>query len=151
MRNSRILPVCLMVLMLAGCGSPSRSGNREMIADGVSAKAPRILGVNAYLWQAALDTLSFLPLASVDPFGGVIISDWYLPPASPGERIKVTVHVMDRALSADGLKVTVFRQERKGADWQYAPAHPDTARQLEDSILTRARELRLHAQSLQSS
>ena len=99
-----------MVLTLAGCGSPSsRSVDREMGSDGVSVTA-RTLGVNAYLWHASLDTLSFLPLASVDPFGGVIISDWYVPPASPGERMKITVHVMDRALNADGVKVRVFRQ-----------------------------------------
>ena len=124
-----------------------------MGADGVSATAPRILGVNAYLWHASLDTLSFLPLASVDPFGGVIISGWYVPPASPDERMKITVHVMDRALSADGVKVRVFRQERNGADWQYAATNPDTARKLEDTILTRARELRqaAHVESLQRS
>jgi hypothetical protein len=114
-----------------------------MGTDGVSAPAPKALGVNAYLWHASLDTLSFLPLLLVDPFGGVIISDWYAPPTSPGERLKVTVHIMDRTLGADGLKVAVFRQVRHSADWQYAETNPETARKLEDAILTRARELRL--------
>ncbi len=34
------------------------------------------IGVNSYLWRATLDTISFMPLASADPFGGVIITDW---------------------------------------------------------------------------
>jgi hypothetical protein len=99
--------------------------------------------VNSYLWHASLDTLSFLPLVSADPFGGVIISEWYVAPTSPDERLKVTVYIMDRALRADGLKVVVFRQTRNGTAWQDAQPSPDTAHKLEDSILTRARELRL--------
>jgi uncharacterized protein DUF3576 len=101
------------------------------------------LGVNSYLWHATLDTLSFLPLTSADPFGGVIISEWYVAPTSPDERLKVTIYIMDRALRADALKVVVFRQVRNGTIWQDATASPDTAHKLEDSILTRARELRL--------
>ena len=101
------------------------------------------IGVNAYLWRASLDTLSFLPLTSADPFGGVIISEWYVAPSSPNERLKVTVYIMDRALRADGLKVVVFRQVKAPAGWADATPSPDTAHKLEDSILTRARELRL--------
>ena len=81
------------------------------------------LGVNSYLWHAALDTLSFMPLASADPFGGVIITDWYVAPNAPDERLKVTIYIMDRNLRADGLKVVVFRQTRTGAAWSDAAAH----------------------------
>jgi hypothetical protein len=108
-----------------------------------------MLGVNAYLWQASLDTLSFLPLLSADPFGGVIITDWYVPTPGVGERLKVTVYVMDRTLRADGLKVVVFRQTRNGTNWQYAQGNADTERKLEDAILTRARDLRLAAMHMQ--
>ncbi|MBN8905813.1 MAG: DUF3576 domain-containing protein [Rhodospirillales bacterium] len=101
------------------------------------------VGVNAYLWRAALDTLSFMPLSSADPFGGVIITDWYVAPSLPDERLKVTIYIMDRNLRADGLKVVVFRQTRNGANWGDATPNPDTAHKLEDAILTRARELRL--------
>jgi hypothetical protein len=101
------------------------------------------LGVNSYLWHATLDTLSFLPLVSADPFGGVIISEWYVAPTSPNERLKVTVYIMDRSLRADGLKVVVFRQTRNAGGWLDAQPSADTAHKLEDSILTRARELRL--------
>jgi hypothetical protein len=141
----RVLPALLCALALAGCGS-SNDGAREMDT-GVSAIASgssRVtLGVNSYLWHASLDTLSFLPLVSADPFGGVIISEWYVAPSSPNERLKVTVYIMDRALRADGLKVVVFRQTRGTAGWADATPSPDTAHKLEDSILTRARELRL--------
>ena len=141
----RVLPALLCALALAGCGS-SNDGAREMdtgVSSIASGSSRVTLGVNSYLWHASLDTLSFLPLTSADPFGGVIISEWYVAPSSPNERLKVTVYIMDRALRADGLKVVVFRQTRNGNAWQDAQPSADTAHKLEDSILTRARELRL--------
>ena len=141
----RVLPAFFCALVLAGCGS-SNDGSKDMdtgtsaIASGSSRMT---LGVNSYLWHASLDTLSFLPLVSADPFGGVIISEWYVSPTSTNERLKVTVYIMDRALRADALKVVVFRQVAANGAWQDAQASADTAHKLEDSILTRARELRL--------
>lgn len=102
------------------------------------------IGVNSFLWRASLDTLSFVPLASADPFGGVIISEWYSAAQSPNERFKLTVYILDRRLRADGLRVAVFRQQRDGADWRDTPADPQTAVQLENAILMRARELRVN-------
>lgn len=102
------------------------------------------IGVNSYLWRASLDTLAFMPLASADPFGGVILTDWYSPPEAPSERFKVNLYILDRQLRADGLRLSVFRQMRGPAgDWQDAGVGPDTARQLEDAILTRARQIRI--------
>ena len=141
----RVLPALLCALVLAGCGS-SNDGTRDMdtgTGNIASGSTRMTLGVNSYLWHASLDTLSFLPLVSADPFGGVIISEWYVAPANPDERLKVTIYIMDRALRADALKVVVFRQVRSANIWQDATPSPDTARKLEDSILTRARELRL--------
>lgn len=141
----RVLPALLCALVLAGCGS-SNDGTKDMDTgtSGIASGSTRMtLGVNSYLWHASLDTLSFLPLQSADPFGGVIISEWYVAPTSPDERLKVTIYIMDRALRADALKVVVFRQTRNGNVWQDAAPSPDTAHKLEDSILTRARELRL--------
>ena len=141
----RVLPALLCAMVLAGCGS-SNDGAREMDTgtSAIASGSSRVtLGVNSYLWHASLDTLSFLPLTSADPFGGVIISEWYVAPSSPNERLKVTVYIMDRALRADGLKVVVFRQVKAPAGWADATPSPDTAHKLEDSILTRARELRL--------
>jgi hypothetical protein len=143
----RILPMLLCALALptlAACGGDEKSTDMETGATIVAGGSGKMtLGVNSYLWHAALDTLSFMPLASADPFGGVIITDWYVAPAAPNERLKVTIYIMDRNLRADGLKVVVFRQTRNGAAWADAAATPDTAHKLEDAILTRARELRL--------
>ena len=143
----RILPLlfCALALPLAACGSSTApSTDMDTGATIVAGGNNRVtLGVNSYLWHAALDTLSFLPLQSADPFGGVVITDWYVAPNAPDERLKVTIYIMDRALRADGLKVVVFRQTRNGAAWTDAQPSPDIAHKLEDAILTRARELRL--------
>lgn len=102
------------------------------------------IAVNGYLWRASLDTMSFMPLRSADPFGGVIVTDWYVAPESPNERFKVQVYILDRQLRADGLRVSVFRQVRDAyGAWEDAPIKPETASQLENAILTRARQLRV--------
>ena len=102
------------------------------------------LPVNKYLWQGALDTLAFLPLASSDPFTGVIATEWGATPQAPGERFKVTAFVTSQALSAASLKVAVYREVRnEDGLWVPAPVSPETARSLEDAILTRAREIRI--------
>jgi hypothetical protein len=102
------------------------------------------IGVNGFLWRAALDTISFMPIASADPFGGVILTDWYVPSDTPGERTKLNIFIRDRELTANGVKVSVFRQ-MKGAkgDWQDAPVAASTATSLENAILTRARQIRM--------
>jgi hypothetical protein len=102
------------------------------------------IGVNSYLWRATLDTLSFMPLATADPFGGVIITDWYNNPQAPSERFKVTVYILDKKLRADGIKVSIFRQLRSGEGvWVDQQAADDTRVQIENAILTRARQLRV--------
>jgi len=98
---------------------------------------------NAYLWQASLESLDFMPLAQADSGGGVIISDWYAPPETPDERFKVTVYILDQALRADAVKVSVFRQTSSENGWVDAAVDKTTATGLEDNILKRARELRL--------
>ncbi len=104
------------------------------------------IGVNAFLWRASLDTVSFMPLVSADPFGGVIITDWYTPPASPYERFKMVVYILDTKLRADGVKVNVFREQLVGErDWKAAAVNADTGTELENAILTRARQLRIKA------
>jgi hypothetical protein len=102
------------------------------------------IGVNSYLWRASLDTVSFMPLASADPFGGVIITDWYTPPESPSERFKMNVYILSRQLKADSVRVAVFRQEQSGENaWLDSTIKADTATTLENQILTRARQLRI--------
>ena len=105
------------------------------------------IGVNGYLWRASLDTLSFMPLASADPFGGVIITDWYTPPETPAERFKMNVYILGRQLRADGIRVAVFRQNRAGNDWIDATVIKTTSVNLENEILNRARQLRFAART----
>lgn len=137
--------------------NPNELGESVFGADGISLNALRSGGtlggstveggslpVNKFLWQAALDTLSFMPLNSTDPFTGVIATDWSSAPASPNERFKVTVYVVNPELAASALKVAVFREAR-GADGSWLPSavSPDTPRQIEDAILTRARQIKI--------
>ena len=104
------------------------------------------IGINSFLWRAALETLAFMPLAAADSFGGVIITEWYSPPEAPDERFKATVYILDRRLRADGLRVAVFRQRRDGGgQWREAAVGDGTAVDIENAILTRARELRIAA------
>ncbi|MDQ2801149.1 MAG: DUF3576 domain-containing protein [Pseudomonadota bacterium] len=100
------------------------------------------LGVNAYLWRSALDTLSFMPLASADPFGGVIITDWYSPPATANERFKATTFILGRELRTDALRVSIFRQVFQDGHWVDANVSGSTVGDIEDKILDRARQLR---------
>src|SRR5690348_7371819 len=101
------------------------------------------IGVNSFLWRASLDTVAFMPLVSADPFGGVIITDWYTPPQSPNERFKINVFILGRTLRADGVRAAVFRQQMAAAGWVDAPVAGSTATDLENAILVRARQLRI--------
>ena len=105
------------------------------------------LGVNAYLWRGALDTLSFMPLSSADPFGGVIITDWYQPPSGNGERFKATAYILGRQLRADGVRVALFRQVQTSGQWVDAPVSQTTSAEVENKVLARARELRAQSGS----
>lgn len=101
------------------------------------------ISVNSFLWRASLDTVSFMPLASADPFGGVILTDWYTPPETQNERFKINVFILSRELRSDGVRVRTFKQTFEKGKWVDAEASSETARQLEDTILTRARQLRV--------
>ncbi|MFQ5763900.1 MAG: DUF3576 domain-containing protein [Rhodospirillales bacterium] len=100
------------------------------------------IGVNSFLWRASLDTISFMPVNSADPFGGVIITDWHAPAETPRERFKLNVYILGRALRADGVRVAVFRQVQDGGGWRDAPVAARTDTRIEDAILTKARQLR---------
>ena len=112
--------------------------------DGNATGGGPAIAVNSYLWRASLDTISFFPMAQVDAFGGVIITDWYTPPQSKGERFKITVYILDRALRSDGVRANVFRQELNASgQWVDAAVEPKLGKDLEDAILTRARQIRI--------
>jgi len=117
-------------------------GGNGLFADDPYADG-RSIGVNSFLWRASLDTISFMPVSSADPFGGVIITDWYSPSEAPNERFKLNVYILGRALRADGVRVAVFRQILASqGGWRDVAIGDAPATEIEDSILTRARQLR---------
>lgn len=135
---------------LAGCGFVRNDVNRTLgrspaddsrRADAAASQVTTI-GVNSYLWRAALETLSFAPLAQSDSNGGVIVTEWYSNPTNPSERVKVTATILDAALRADALRVTAARQTLQNGQWLAAPVTAATVQRLEEIILTRARDLR---------
>lgn len=153
---SRFVPLCLTLVCsvaLAGCEFIQNDINKTLgkapvdnaRAADLAASQVTTIGVNAYLWRAALDTLSFAPLLQADSTGGVIVTDWYANPASPNERVKVTASILDRDLRADALRVAASRQVLQNGQWLDAPVAAATVQKLEEIILTKARDLRQSA------
>ncbi len=134
--------LCILAALALSACSMFRGGDDSASASNRGGSEAGI-GVNSYLWRASLDTLNFMPLASADPFGGVIITDWYSDPTTPNERFKATVYILDTRLRADALNVSIFRQQQVNGAWADAAVDPDTEIQIENAILTRARQLRL--------
>ncbi|GGD71584.1 DUF3576 domain-containing protein [Croceicoccus mobilis] len=129
-----------MLGALAACGGGSKRVETDLAAANINT-----IGVNSFLWRASLDTLSFMPLLQSDSTGGVIVTDWYANPANPGERMKVTVTILDQSLRADALRVGAAREVMQGGTWVAAPVQAATVQKLENIILTRAREMRRDA------
>ena len=141
----RVLTVVLCAALLAACGSSNDADDANTGTTAIESTGGKVtLGVNAFLWHASLDTLAFMPLSSADPFGGVIITDWYSAPDNLNERTRLNIFIRDRDLRADGVKVSVFRQVKgPGGNWVDAPVAPATGSSLENAILTKARQIRL--------
>ncbi len=125
-----------LALLSAGCA------RNRTIPNTLAPSRTTAIGVNTYLWRAAIDTLSFAPLITADSSGGVIVTDWYAQPATPGERVKLTVSILDQDLRADALRVAASRQVNQNGQWIDAPVSAATVQKLEDIILTRARDIR---------
>jgi len=117
-------------------------GGMKLFGDKNKTPGGSAIGVNSFLWRASLDTISFMPISSADPFGGVIITDWHTRPEAPNERFKLNIYILDQVLRADGVRVAVFRQEQTTTGWVDAPVPEGTGRKIEDSILMQARKIR---------
>lgn len=154
MSISRFRPVAMLATglicasLITGCSTVRKvvpgASKSDSASSSQSAKQTKVapnMGVNSYLWRASLETLEFMPLSEVDPFGGVIITDWYANPEAPDERFKANVYILDANLRADALKTSIFKQTRGVNGWVDASMDADTPRQIENAILTRAREL----------
>ncbi len=132
----------LAVGTLAALGACAKS---ERPRADLAASQVTTIGVNSYLWRAALEAVSFAPLLQADSAGGVIVTDWYANPSNPGERVKLTVSILDQDLRADALRVAASRQVNQSGTWVDAPVQAATVQRLEDIILTKARDLRRQA------
>ena len=140
-RSSRPLIGLLIVASLAGAAEARKKPKvQEMAPVNVTT-----IGVNAYLWRAALETLSFMSIAQTDSNGGVLVTDWYLNPAVPTERMKVSVSILDAALRADVVRVATARQVYQNGQWVDAAVQAATNAKLEEVILQKARDLRRNA------
>jgi hypothetical protein len=149
MRTNR-LALIIATGSLLSLGLLSGCGGRERPKADLAASQVTTIGVNSYLWRASLETLSFLPIKTADNVGGVIATDWYADPAKPSERVRANVLILGKKLQASALQVTLFKQtEGKGGVWNDTPADPASARALEDTILTKARALRVRDQATQ--
>jgi len=138
MNRLHVTAAALAVFAIAGSGC----ARNKSLPTGVAPSRVTTIAVNSYLWRAAVDTVSFAPLLQANPASGVIITDWYTNPRAPGERVKLTVAVLDPDLRADALRVSAARQVNQGGTWVDAPVSAATVQKLEDIILTRARDLR---------
>ena len=164
----RLISVVSLAILVASCGLDVRGSrdpedatgtrnrqssiggeggllNLNLFGGGGRSDDAAALGVNSFLWRASLDAISFMPLASADPFGGVVLTDWYQPPAANGERFKVSAFILGQQLRSDAVRVSVFRQVQRGNAWVDAPVAQTTGGDLEDRILARARELRIQS------
>jgi len=103
------------------------------------------INVNAYLWRASLDTIYFMPLISADPFGGTILTDWYASSSNANERFKFNIIIVGAELRSDAIKVAVFKQiKNKNGQWIDSSSNDKLAKQMEDQILIKARELKVN-------
>ena len=136
-RPLRSALVVSAALALTACGGGQKRPEADLAASRITT-----IGVNSYLWRASLDTLSFMPLLQTDSNGGVIVTDWYVNPQTPTERMKVTVTILDQDLRADAVRVAALREVNRGGQWVSAPVTAATTQKMEDIILTRARDLR---------
>ncbi|MDJ0978318.1 MAG: DUF3576 domain-containing protein [Erythrobacter sp.] len=150
MRNCAAVPnatfaISRAALAVAAIAALAACGGRDRPTTDLQSAQINAIGVNAYLWRAALETVSFAPLLQADSAGGVIVTDWYANPSNPNERVKMTIAILDQDLRADALRVAAVRQIAQGNGWVDAPVQAATVQKLEDIILTKARDLRRKA------
>jgi predicted small lipoprotein YifL len=143
MHRSRSVIAVMLCVALAGCGLTG--GRRKPAASTVAPARVTTIGVNAYLWRATLDTLSFMPMAQVDSNGGVVVTEWHSDPRAPAERVKVSVTILDADLRADAVRVATARQVLQNGQWVDAAVQASTNQKLEEIILQKARDLRRDA------
>ena len=101
--------------------------------------------VNAYLWRASLNILSFTPLISTDALGGIIISDWYINKKNKNQRMKISAFIKTAELKSNGIGVKVHIQSFKDGYWSETYTNKDLETKIENNILNEARNLRINS------
>ena len=139
--EGNLTAAAVAVIGVAGCGSLGGHRSKQPAA------AQPVIGVNGFLWRATLDTLAFMPLASADPYGGTVITDWYTNPEKPDERFKATVYILSRDLRSDGVRVNIYRQVLQNGQWVDATVADSTVGDIENKVLARARRMREQLQT----
>ena len=99
--------------------------------------------INPYLWKGSLETISFMPLSSADPFGGIIITDWYSDGQTINERCKINIFIKGLELKTSNLKVNTFCQSFENNRWIDLPTSASQSAQLENAILNKAKRIKL--------
>ena len=166
-KSVRFVSSMLVLCLLIGCSKTGNNIKREypkssdqlqeermgkLTGDGItlfggkSRRSPGSngIGVNTYLWRATLDTVYTMPLLSADPFGGTVLTDWYELSGKSNERFKINVLIIGSELRPDAIRVSAFRQIKKGNLWENETVHPALAQEIEEKIIARAREIRFN-------
>ncbi len=145
MNSTRLTLILVSGILVSGSSLLSGCAGKDRPKTDIAASQVTTIGVNSYLWRASLDALSFMPLVQTDSSGGVIVTDWYVNPQTPDERVKLTISILDRDLRADALRVAASRQVAQNGQWVDAPVRAATVQKMESIILTKARDLRRSA------
>lgn len=99
--------------------------------------------INPYLWRATLETINFMPIASADPFGGIIITDWYSTQKNPKERCKLNIFIRGAELKTENLKVNSFCENKINNDWVNSSIKNEDNIKIENAILNKAKKIKL--------
>lgn len=130
--KNKILIITIITILLTGFVNAKTATSKQ---------PPFKPGVNKFAWYAALQTVNFMPIAAADPFGGVILTNWY--GVSANTRYKIDVYINEGLLTANAVTVKVFKQSKNGSNWVDEPISAEVAGKIEDAILTTARQLKI--------
>ena len=97
------------------------------------------------LWRASLDVVDFMPLASVNYSGGIIITDWYSNEQSQNESIKITIRFLTNEIRSDALNIKIFTRKCKEnlVNCKYIDSNKSLVAELKKEILKRAAKFQL--------
>ena len=132
--------------LITGGGLFGKKASLNLFGDETDSQQTSVgvgLPINPFLWKASIETISFMPLASTDPFAGTIITDWYTAENNINERCKLNIFINGADMKTDNLKVLSFCQSLKNNQWVNSPPNSEDNVRLENAILNKAKKLKL--------